>query len=350
MFSKPHTLTRVAPLSRFFFWMSYAMGLKGRSHERTSRLVVQHTYFRALVKATMIRKHRFYRLYSINTFSKVVTTFRSLLHAYPIAAVISFLFLAGQLSSCTTVHPPQLEYFRTKDRSFPKLVETVVPPVSKIQKGDILGVIVSSLNKESNELLNFTNVNSLPVSVFSGGSVGGGNQPLGFLVDSSGYISMPIIGRQQVGGLTLERAEAKLRADLEKTLKDPSVNVRFMNHKFSVLGEVKQVGTFNLLDDQTTLLDVLAACGDLTEYAKRDSLTVIRTRNGMREIGKVNLRTLSVFTSPYFYVQNGDVVYVEPTQDKVIAARPPGTGLQKVAIYVGLATSLVSLIFLGSRL
>lgn len=305
----------------------------------------------AVVRAVLFMRNWVDHLYLFNNIlRKVVVALRSLRCSYQIATAIILFVLAGQLSSCTTAKPPRLDYFRTKDRSFPKLVETTVPPVSKIQKGDILGVIVSSLNKESNERLNFTNVNSLPVSVFSGGSVGGGSQPLGFLVDSSGHISMPIIGRQQVGGLTLEQAEAKLRADLEKTLKDPSVNVRFMNHKFSVLGEVKQVGTFNLLDDQTTLLDVLAACGDLTNYAKRDSITVIRIKNGMREIGKVNLRTLSVFTSPYFYIQNGDVVYVGPTKDKVIAVAPPSTGLQKVAIYVGLATSLVSLIFLGSRL
>ncbi|MBD2752556.1 polysaccharide biosynthesis/export family protein [Spirosoma validum] len=280
----------------------------------------------------------------------MVIRLTGLVRRQQVIGVTVFLFSVVQLSSCTSVKPPQFDYFKSKDRSFPKLVETVVPQVSRIQKGDILGVIVSSLNKESNEILNFTNVNSLPVSVFSGGSVSGGSQPLGFLVDSSGYISMPIIGRQKVDGLTLELAESKLRANLEKTLKEPSVNVRFMNHKFSVLGEVKQVGTFNLLDDQTTILDVLAACGDLTEYAKRDSITVIRNKNGMREIGKVNLRSLAVFKSPYFYIQNGDVVYVEPTQDKVIAPKPLSAGLQKVAIYVGLATSVVSLIFLGSRL
>ena len=188
-------------------------------------------------------------------------------HRRAIATVVT-LFTIFQLSSCTTVQPPRFEYFRTKERSFPKTVVTVAPQVSTIQKGDILGVIVSSLNKDANEILNFTNVKMLPVSVFSGGSVGGGSQPLGFLVDSSGHISMPIIGRQKVEGLTLERAEKKLLADLSKTLKEPSINVRFMNHKFSVLGEVKQVGTYNLLDDQTTILDVLAACGDLTRVRK----------------------------------------------------------------------------------
>lgn len=318
------------------------MGLKGRSLEESMHGV-------SSVRVTRNRRNRLYR-YHLNSalLSDVVIMLADLFWRQRIAIVA--LLLASQISSCLSIRSSQFDYFRSRDRSYPKLVETTVPRVSRIQQGDILGVIVSSLNKESNEILNFTNVNSLPVSVFSGGSVNSGTQPLGFLVDSSGHISMPIIGRQQVDGLTLEMAENKLRAALEKTLKEPSVNVRFMNHKFSVLGEVKQVGTFNLLDDQTTILDVLAACGDLTDYARRDSITVIRNKNGMREIGKISLRSLSVFKSPYFYIQNGDVVYVGPTQDKVIAARPIGTGLQKLAIYVGLATSVVSLIFLGTRL
>ena len=308
-------------------------------------------HFIVLDRMTNAVRNRLYRsCLSDSSILPAVTVLRALLWwqrmALPVAALLAVL----QLTSCATTEPPRFEYFRSKDHVFPKEVPTVVPRVSRIQKGDILGVIVSSLNKESNEILNFTNVNSLPVSVFSGASVSGGSQPLGFLVDSSGHISMPMIGRQKVEGMTLDLAEIRLRDELNKTLKEPSVNVRFMNHKFSVLGEVKQVGTFNLLDDQTTILDVLAACGDLTEYAKRDSITIIRTKNGAREIGKVNLRNLSVFASPYFYIQNGDVVYVEPTQNKTITPKPLSAGIQKIAIYVGLATSIVSLIFLGTRL
>lgn len=305
--------------------------------------------FASFIRVTENKQEKLCRHCLINTFFTHVLLKRTGSFWRQRTAVVVALFLILQLSSCINLKPSQFDYFRSRDPSYPKLIETAVPRVSRIQKGDILGVIVSSLNKESNEILNFTNVNSLPVSVFSGGSANSGSQPLGFLVDSSGHISMPMIGRQHVDGLTLELAENKLRSELGKTLKEPSVNVRFMNHKFSVLGEVKQVGTFNLLDDQTTILDVLAACGDLTDYAKRESITIIRNKDGMREIGKVNLRSLSVFTSPYFYVQNGDVVYVGPIPDKVLSPKPVSTGLQKTAIYVGLATSVVSLIFLGTR-
>lgn len=261
----------------------------------------------------------------------------------------SFVFLF-ELTSCVVVKPSNFEYFQSDNPAFPAYVETVVPQVSKIKKGDILGIIVSTLNKESNEILNFANVNSLPVSAFSGAGVGGGSQPLGFPVDSSGNVFMPIVGKQLVEGLTLEDAELKIKNALNTTLKEPSVNIRFMNHKFSVLGEVGNVGTFNLLDDHTTLLDALAACGDLTPYGKRDSITVIRVKGGKREIGKVNMRTREIFTSPYFYLQNGDVVYVEPTKEKELPIKQLSANVQRIPIYLGLFTSLISLIVLISGL
>jgi len=255
----------------------------------------------------------------------------------------------AQLTSCVRVKPPEFEYFQGGPSNYPVMIETTIPQISKIQKGDILGIIVSTLNKESNEILNFANVNSLPVSVFSGGSYGSGNQPLGFPVDSSGYVSMPLIGRQKLEGLTLEMAEIKLRSALEQTLKEPSVTVRFMNHKFSVLGEVGKVGTYNLMDDQTTILDALAASGDLTVYGKRDSVTVIRNKNGMREIGKINLRSREAFKSPYFYLQNGDIIYVEPTKDKRLEPEV-SPFLRNFPIYLGIFTAISNVVFIVTRL
>lgn len=228
-------------------------------------------------------------------------------------------------SSCSTiprVPQSQLGYFQADSSGFPASIETQMPQVSKIQRDDILAIIVSSLNKESNEILNFANVNSLPVSVFSGGAGGGGSQPLGFPVDSAGYVAMPLVGTVQVAGLTLQKAEARIRTELEKSIKEPIVNVRFMNYKFSILGEVGNIGTYNLLDDRTTILEAIALAGDLSVFAKRDSIVVIRNTNGKREIGLVNLRDRSVFTSPYFYLRNGDIIYVEPNRNKVLPEVP----------------------------
>lgn len=269
---------------------------------------------------------------------------------YRINGAIAALCVLIELTSCVTTKPPQFEYFQSPNATFPALVATPTPPVTLVQKGDILGIIISTLNQESNAILNFANVNSLPVSALSGTGAGGGSQPLGFPVDSSGSVYMPLIGKQKLEGLTLELAEYKIKAELQKTLKEPSVNIRFMNHKFTVLGEVGQVGSFNLLDDHTTILDVLAACGDLTPFAKRDSLTIIRIKGGMREIGRLNIRTRDVFNSPYFYIQNGDVVYVEPTKEKELPQKALNQNLQRIPIYLGLFTSLISVVALLSRL
>lgn len=224
-----------------------------------------------------------------------------------------------------------------------------------IQKGDILGIIISSLNKESNDIMNFYNVSSLPVTSFTPGAAGGGSsQPIGYPVDSLGNVSIPLIGKLKLEGLTLQLAEEKVRAEVEKTLKEPAVNIRFMNHKFTVLGEVGSVGTFNLLNDHTTLIEAITAAGDLTLFGKRDSITVIRIAGGRRELGKVNLRNRDVFTSPYFYVRNDDIIYVEPTKDKVLPLPqerqlPASQFYQRAPFYIGLVSSLTTLILLLSR-
>jgi len=247
-----------------------------------------------------------------------------------------------------------LGYFQADSVAFPAYIETQIPQVSKIQKDDILAIIVSSLNKESNEILNFANVNALPVSVFSG-SVGGGSQPLGFPVDSAGYVAMPLIGTVQVAGLTLQKAEERIRKELEKSIKEPVVNVRFMNYKFSILGEVGGAGTYNLLDDRTTILEAIALAGDLTVFAKRDSIMVIRNANGKREIGLVNLRNRSVFTSPYFYLKNGDIIYVEPNSSKVLPEipyqqqPPPSLFLQRAPLVLSLLSILTIFVTLFPR-
>lgn len=265
--------------------------------------------------------------------------------------IIYLCLLVGvffQLTSCRNaqrVPPANLEYFKSKDSSFPASVNTQQPQTVVIQKGDILAIILNSFSAETNEILNFTNVNTLPVSVFSG-NAGGGAQPLGYSVDSLGFVNIPVIGKMHLGGLTLKKAEEMIKAELEKSIKSPVVNLRFMNHKFSVLGEANKVGIFNLLDDHTTILDALALAGDLTLYSKRDSITVIRTFENRREMGIVNLNDRSVFTSPYFYLKNDDIIYIAPTKNKVVPevpfkqTPPPSMFIQRLPIFISIVTFL----------
>lgn len=248
-------------------------------------------------------------------------------------------------TACKSVRNPVKPYFQDKSNSYPALVDIYVPQVSRIQREDLLGITVSSLNKESNDILNFSNINSLSMSTLPGGG-GGGAQPIGYSVDSSGNIVMAFIGKIQLEGLPLEAAQEKIRLALNKVIKEPAVNIRFMNHKFVVLGEVNKAGSYSLLDDRTTLIDALASAGDLSIYAKRDSITIIRIVNERREIGKVSLTNRDIFKSPYFYIRNGDVIYVEPVPEKNIPQPSDNRlrNLQVVTAIIGTVLILVNLI------
>lgn len=255
------------------------------------------------------------------------------------------LFTIIVLSSFTLfscVDTKKVVYFQSNNPQYPNYIETQLPKVSKISVDDILAITVSSLNKESNDILNFQNINSLTMSSFPGSSVAvSRGQPLGYRVDSSGNVVVPFIGKHYLAGLTLEEAGEKVRLEVEKYLKEPAVNIRFLNHKFSVIGEVNKVGTYNLLDDRTTLPEALAMAGDLNIYGKRDSITIIRNSMGLREIAKVNLLTRDVFTSPYYYIRNGDVIYVEPIKGRVTNTEQR---VQLVPIFTGIATTVVVLL------
>ncbi len=250
------------------------------------------------------------------------------------------------LVSCKVEKKAVKPFFQDKNAVYPFLTEVHIPQISRIQKEDLLGITVSSLNKESNDILNFSNFNSLSMSSLPGG--GGGSQAIGYSVDSSGNIVMAFVGKIRVENLTLEGAQEKIRLALNAFLKEPAVNIRFMNHKFVVLGEVNKAGAYNLLDDRTTLIDALASAGDLTVFAKRDSITIIRIVNEKREIGKVNLENRDIFKSPYFYLRNGDIVYVEPIAEKVVPL-PVDNRIRQVQVFTAILGAIVVLASVASQ-
>lgn len=248
-----------------------------------------------------------------------------------------FLFLVISSTFYRCVSPKQIVYFQTTDSS--NQLPTIRPMISHIQQNDILAITVGSLNQESNEILNFANINAITTTNFPGQQVGGQRgQPLGYLVDSSGHVEVPFVGRLKLVGLSLEQAANLVRIEVSKSLKEPAVNVRFLNHKFSVLGEVNRPATYNLLEDNTTLLEALAMAGDLTIYGQRNNVMIVRETNGIREIGRINLLNRDIFNSPYYYVRNGDLIYVEPSKAK---ATYTDRSIQLIPIITSVATALV---------
>lgn len=210
--------------------------------------------------------------------------------------------------SCNTEKKlSSLVYFNEPgDTTLSKVVQSVEPV---IQPGDRLSIVVNALNPLS----------AVPYNL---GSSSGGATPTagGYIVESDGSIQFPQLGKIQVVGMKRKQLVDYLSKTLVKFVNDPIVTIEFLNFKITVLGEVGHQGTFSIPEGKVTLIDAIGLAGDLPFTARRDNITVIRERNGVREFGKVNLLSKNAFSSPYFVLQQNDLIYVEPTKDKVAAS------------------------------
>jgi polysaccharide export outer membrane protein len=193
-----------------------------------------------------------------------------------------------------------------------------------IKPNDLLNISVSSntLNQEQAALFNAANFGG--ISGNNGGvminqqQMGGANI-FGFLVDEQGFIKYPIIGAIKAAGLSrVELAQAIEKALAQKELvKEPVVEVRYLQLRINVLGEVRSPGPKNFPSDRISILDVISASGDLTERGRRDNILVLREENGKKKVYKVNLLNTDFINSPVFQLQQNDVVYVQPNSIKL---------------------------------
>ena len=161
----------------------------------------------------------------------------------------------------------------------------------------------------------------------------------GFLVDENGNIEYPQLGTIRVEGLTKEQLAEQIKGKLEGQLTNPSVTVRFLNYKVTVLGEVRNPSSFTVPTDRVTVLEALGMAGDITEFGRKDTIKVIREMNGQVEIGSLALTSKDMFTSPYFRLQQNDVVYVEQTRRKV-QQQEQQTLAQQITIASSIITAL----------
>lgn len=142
---------------------------------------------------------------------------------------------------------------------------------------------------------------------------------LGYLVDNNGYIDFPVLGMIKVSGLTTRECEAHFRELLKPYLKEvPNVTVSTSNYKFSVLGEVNSPGTYSTTNEKITVFEALAQAGDMTLFSVRNNVQLMREdATGKRQIYTLDLTRADIANSPYFYIQQNDVLYVKPTKAKV---------------------------------
>lgn len=141
-------------------------------------------------------------------------------------------------------------------------------------------------------------------------------EPFTYLVTSNGTIEMPTLGTIKVEGMTKSELREYLKDKLSNLLKKPTINIRTINFKVSVLGEVNRPGVVFTNSDRMTILDALAKAGDLTMFGKRDNILLVREINGVQTTATINLTNANFINSPHYYLQNNDIIYVEPRASK----------------------------------
>lgn len=260
---------------------------------------------------------------------------------YSVLILLLYIAVWGGTSSC--VSPKSIVYFQgdTLRHSSQDVVQNYIPT---IQSNDLLSIVVGSLNSEANEMFNTANTATTASTNYSTNSGGAKLQPLGYLVNQEGFIEIPMIGKVKIKGLTTSAAADTIRHKLLNFLKEPSVMVRNLNFKVSVLGEVRAPAVYVIPDEKITLPEVLSLAGDLTIYGNRSNVMIIREENGKREYARIDLTSRDIFNSPYYYLHKNDVIYVEPVKSKMLDTDSRVRTVPLIATIVGGISTLGILI------
>ena len=183
-----------------------------------------------------------------------------------------------------------------------------------LKSDDLLSITVLGIDEQAIKPFNLPLANN---NQNNGGYAQGAPSPTGYLIDSEGNIDFPVIGKIKLSGLTRSAAIDILKEQLKPYLNNPTILIRILNYKITVLGEVRNPGTFTIPNERITLLEAIGIAGDLQITGVRKNVLVIRDSDGKKTETRVDLTTNELFSSPVYYLQQNDVVYVEPNRAKV---------------------------------
>jgi polysaccharide biosynthesis/export protein len=255
--------------------------------------------------------------------------------------LLFFSVLICGLSSC--VSHQELINFRTGKEKVPTLSQLPKQDITnqvdlKLQVNDILALIIMS----PDGILS-TPYNLVPPQLST--QVVSPSAPNTFLIGSDGMLHVPTIGAIKAVGLTVKELREEVLKKVSILLENPSVNIRLINFKISVQGEVQKPGIFTVANERITILEALGEAGDLTSYSNREHIMIIREKDGVREYGEINLKDTKFFTSPYYYLQQNDVIYVEPSKGKAATlVQPISPYVQPISFGLSLLTTLYLII------
>ena len=213
-----------------------------------------------------------------------------------------------------------------------------------IQPNDQLHIYVESATPESAVQFNQETNRTADMGT---AKVAGSSSNLGYLVNQDGDIVFPILGRLHVAGMTHRELATMLEQRLisEGYITDPVVTVRLLNFKVSILGDVSQPTQLHIDGERVTIFEALSMAGDLTIYGQRKNVTVVREENGVRTIGTLDLSSKEVFNSPYYYLHQNDMVYVEPNKKKKRDANRDLTMLSVISTVTSIASLMMTIYY-----
>lgn len=250
-----------------------------------------------------------------------------------IKIILLLLFVLPSMLITGCIDTKNVAYFNTVNET--TIASKTAVPESIIQKNDLLSITVSSLNPQATAIFN-------PANAATTGNAEG------YLVSADGSIQFPILGNIKAEGLTKEQLRVVITQKLTQgqLLTDPIVSIRFLNFRITVLGEVKNPSVVSVPNEKISLLEAIGMAGDLTIYAKRSNVLLIREEGGEKILKRLNLNSNELLTSPYYYLKSNDIIYVEPDKTVVKASR---ASINQSWISLGLG-SLSLLIIILDRL
>ena len=205
-----------------------------------------------------------------------------------------------------------------------------------LRKDDFISIIVTGGDENTMQLLNFPQIQGGGNRTYTSGTPANN----GYLIDENGEINFPLIGKIKLEGKTRAQAINEIELKLSSILKNPIVTIQIQNFRVTILGEVKNPGTYTIPHEKITILELIGISGDLTVYGVRKNILVIRDENGKKISYRVDLTKSDFITSNVFNLQQNDIVYIEPNQSKINSSRISSTA----GIFVSVATLIITTI------
>lgn len=249
---------------------------------------------------------------------------------------ILFCLVTIIISCSSTKNVPYFQDISLEAQS--QLANTAKYSEPIIQSDDILSISVFTIDPTTNMVVNQVGSQAISSNVGPVASLGATSPTSGFLVDKTGEIDLSLIGKVKVIGLTTFQARDLIKMKAEVVYQNPNVQVRFANFKVTILGEVARPASYVIPNEKVSVLDALGLAGDLTIFGRRENVTLIRDNNGTKEFARLNLNSKDIFNSPYYYLKQNDVLYIEPNKGKAASLNTART--QTIAL-VGTALSVL---------